>query len=359
MRNYIMKRLIMSIVIIYIVVSLSFFIVRLMPGNPMAALEAQLQQEGGLTASEIQMKVNAIYGVMPKGPLWKQYITYIVHAAQGNLGRSVTDPGETVVHIIAAALPWTLLTVSIALIVSFIVGTFVGAFMAAFPNNIIAKVLTFLSSFLSSIPNYLVAILLLYFLADQHPVFPLGGAYSASVRPGLNLAFIGSVIVHAILPISAYVITAFGGWALGMKGVAISVQGEEYVRAAESRGLSGRRITQSYVGRNSLLPQITGLALAVGFMFGGSVFIETYFTYPGIGYYMIQAVDARDYSLMMGCFILIALSVIVCNFLVDLLYPIIDPRVARPAAVRRAEHTAAEPDGLSVVGGGSLGGGSL
>lgn len=344
MRNYIIKRLIMALVIIYIVVSLSFFMIRLMPGNAMAAMEAQLQQQGGLTPQEIQQKVNAIYGVMPKAPLWKQYFSYIAHAAQGNLGRSITNPGETVVHIIAGALPWTIFIVAVALIISFIVGTVIGAFMAAFPNNIVSKALTFLASFTSSIPNYLVAIVLLYLLADVHHIFPLGGAYSVNVNVGFNLAFIGSVISHGILPIAAYVLTSFGGWALGMKGVAISVLGEEYVRAAESRGLSGRRITQSYVGRNALLPQVTGLALSIGFMFGGSVFIETYFTYPGIGYYMIQAVDSRDYSLMMGCFVLICISVVICNFLVDLLYPLIDPRIASPAATKRAEESPqAEP----------------
>jgi peptide/nickel transport system permease protein len=143
------------------------------------------------------------------------------------------------------------------------------------------------------------------------------------------------------------VITSFGGWALGMKGSAVSVLGAEYVRAAESRGLSDRRVAQSYVGRNSMLPMITQLALSVGFMFGGSVFIETYFQYPGVGYYLIQSVNQRDYSLMMGCFLLITVTVIVTNLLVDLLYPLIDPRIASPAARKRADDSATRGDGAT------------
>lgn len=331
-RRYVARRCGIAALIIYFVVSLSFFLVRLMPGSPVAALEAQLEQEGGITPQQIQQRVQAIYGLSPKAPLWKQYFIYIGHAFEGNLGRSVTNPGETVVHIIAGALPWTLFVVAVALLISFTIGIAVGAIMAAFQHTRVAKVLTFLASFFSSVPNYLLAIVLLYFLADLHHWFPVGGAYGITTTPGLNFPFIASALKHAILPIAAYVITSFGGWALAMKGTAVAVLGEEYVRAAEVRGLGQRKITQSYIGRNSMLPQVTSLALSIGFMFGGSVFIETYFTYPGIGYYLINAVNARDYSLMMGCFILITSSVVICNLLVDFLYPLIDPRIARPGA---------------------------
>lgn len=351
MAIYIAKRLLMTLVIIFIVVSMSFFMVRLMPGSPVDALEAQLEQQGGLTAQQIQQQVHAIYGILPKGPIFPQYLRYVANVFQGNLGQSISNPGETVMHIIAGALPWTVFIVAVALIISFVIGIAVGSLMAAFQNSRFAKAMTFVVSFLSSIPNYLVAIALLYLLADTHHIFPLGGAYSTNVTPGFNIAYIGSIIIHGILPISAYVITSFGGWALAMKGTAVSVLGAEYVRAAESRGLSNRRIAQSYVGRNSMLPQVTSLALAIGFMFGGSVFIETYFTYPGIGYYLIQAVNSRDYSLMMGCFLLITVAVVISNFLVDLLYPLVDPRIASPAISKRVDKSAVDAGEAIPVGG--------
>ncbi len=339
MAAYVAKRLLMALVVIIVVMSLSFFMVRLMPGSPMSALEAQLEQQGGLTPQQIQQKVNIIYGLTPKGPLLPQYFSYMGHAFEGNLGRSITNPGETVMHVLAGALPWTIFAVGVALIISFLLGIAIGSLMAAFPDSWFAKFTTFVVSLLSAIPNYLVAIVLLYLLADTYQIFPLGGAYSASVKPGFNLPFIGSVFSHGALPIAAYVITSFGGWALAMKGTAVSVLGSEYVRAAQAGGLSSRRIAQSYVGRNSMLPQVTSLALSIGFLFGGSVFIETYFTYPGLGYYLIQAVDNRDYSLMMGCFLLIAVAVVLSNLAVDLLYPLVDPRIASPAASRRLDKT--------------------
>ncbi len=352
--RYIIRRLASALAVVYVVISISFFMIRLMPGNPMVALEEQLQLEGGLTMQEIQAKVSAIYALQPHAPLWQQYFTYVAHAFQGNLGQSVSDPGTSVVHIIAGALPWTIFAVSLSLLLSFALGVGIGSFMAAFQEHRSAKIVTLIVSFLGAVPNYLVAILLLYFLADLHHVFPLGGAYSASTTPGLNLPFLSSACVHAALPVAAYVITSFGGWALTMKGSATSVLGAEYVRAAQAWGLGRRRVTQSYVGRNAMLPMVTSLALSLGFMFGGSVFIETYFTYPGIGYYLIQSVTNRDYSLMMGCFLLITVAVVVSNMLVDLLYPLIDPRIQGPGKVQRAKVQSAAKDSGTLPQSGGL-----
>ncbi|TWD75048.1 peptide/nickel transport system permease protein [Kribbella amoyensis] len=354
MVSYILKRLAMSLLIIYIVVSLSFFMIRLMPGNPMAALEAQLRMQGGLSEVEIQQRINAVYSVTPDAPVWEQYLRYVWGAVRGDLGRPITNPGTTVVAVIAEALPWTIMVVAVSLIISFVIGIAVGAMMAAFQNSRFSQAVTFVVSFLSAVPSYLVAIALLYVLTSVYQVFPSGGAYGVDVTPGFNGPYLVSVLYHSVLPIAASVITSFGGWALGMKGSAVSVLGAEYVRAAEARGLSDRRITQSYVGRNSMLPMVTQLALSVGFMFGGSVFIETYFQYPGIGFYMIQSVGQRDYSLMMGCFVLITVSVIITNLLVDLLYPLVDPRIANPAARARAADQPADPDQEVLPAGGSM-----
>lgn len=353
MFTYILRRLGMALVVILVVLTMSFFMVRLMPGNPMDALGAQLRAQGGLTEQDIQNRLNAVYGVTPTAPVWEQYLTYIGNAFRGDLGVPVTNPGTTVVAVIAEALPWTIIIVAFALIISFILGVAIGAAMAAFQTTRLAKVTTFFVSVLSAIPNYLVAIVLLYFFTGVWPIFPSGGAYGVDVTPGFNGPYLKSVAWHAVLPIAATVITSFGGWALAMKGSAISVLGAEYVRAAESRGLSPRRITQSYIGRNSMLPMITQLALAIGFMFGGSVFIETYFQYPGVGFYLIQSVNQRDYSLMMGCFLLITVSVIVANLLVDLLYPLVDPRIAKPATRKKAQaqaDTATPDEGLGAGG---------
>lgn len=354
MLGYIIKRLVTAFCIIYVVISLSFFMVRLMPGSPVDALEAQLNSQGGLSPEEIQARVQAIYGVTPNAPIIQQYFSYIGHAIRGNLGTSITNPGVSVVHIISGAIPWTIFVVASALVISFIIGIAVGAAMAAFKDSKLSKGATLLVSFLSAIPNYLIAIVLLYLLTNLNHYFPSSGAYSVNVDPGFSVAFISSILYHAILPVAAFVITSFGGWALAMKGTAVSALGTEYVRAAESRGLSPGRIAMSYVGRNSMLPQITSLALQVGFLFGGSVFIETYFSYPGLGYYLIQAINSRDYSLMMGCFLLITITVIFSNFFVDLLYPAIDPRIARPKSSRISQEDLVPATDEAVPVGGTM-----
>ncbi len=356
MTSYLGKRLAMALFTIYVVVSLSFFMIRLMPGNAIEYLEAQMTLEGGMSPQEIQDKVRAIYGLMPSGPLWKQYLQYVGNAFRGDLGNSIVNPGQSVVSILAGALPWTVFAVSVALIISFLLGLVLGTVMATFSKGWFAKVMTGVTSFTSAIPNYLVAIVLLYFFADQHAWFPLDGAYGVGLTPGFNWPFIQSAIQHAILPIASYVIVSFGGWSLIMKGSVVTTLGADYVRAAESWGLSSRRVTQSYIGRNSMLPMVTNLALSIGFLFGGAVFIETFFTYPGVGYYLINAVNSRDYSLMMGCFILITVSVVFANLLVDLMYPLVDPRIASPAASKRARFkTSGTPTGPPGPVGSTLG----
>lgn len=344
MIGYVMRRILVAVVTIFVIVTISFYMIRLMPGNPMEFLEFQLQQQGNLGPEQIRQRVQAIYGVMPSGPLWLQYVTYVGNVFRGDFGVSLLNPGQSVAGIILDALPWTLLLVGTSLIISFVIGTFVGTAMAARPDSLMSRVVTGLVSLLSSIPHYLVALVLIYLLTQLHHIFPMTGAYSNNTEPSFTLPFIRSVAYHAILPIISYVVVSFASWALAMKGSVTTVLGADYVRAAESRGLSSLRVTQSYIGRNAMLPMVTSLAMSLGFMFGGSVFIETYFSYPGLGFRLIAAVNSRDYSLMMGCFILITTAVVIANLLVDLLYPLVDPRIVRVPGRRKRKPVVAVPE---------------
>jgi len=326
---------VLALVTVYIVITLTFFMIRLMPGSPMSYLEAQLSARGGLTTAEIQARVQEAYGIMPKGPVLQQYLTYVGHAFQGNFGTSIIDPGKTVLSVIAGALPWTLLVVGLALLISFVIGMIVGTLIAAFPNSMLSKIATGIVSFLAAVPNYIIALVLIYLVADRYHLLPGSGPYSLDATPGVNFSFITSVLQHAILPVASFVIVSFGGWALTMKGSVSTILGAEYVRAGEAWGLSRWRVTRSYIGRNAMLPMVTNLALSLGYMFGGSVFIETFFVYPGLGYYLIQSVEQRDYPVMMGCFLLITIAVVVANLVVDLAYPLVDPRIMSPAMAKR------------------------
>lgn len=349
--KYVGKRLLMALLVLWVVVTFSFFVIRLMPGNAIGYLRTQLQKQGGLTSQQIEQRLSTVYNLSPHEPLWKQYLDYVGGVARGDFGTSIVNQGQSVAQILATSIPWTVFVVGVALLISFFVGIAVGTVMAAFRTGWFARIMTFIVSLLSAVPNYLVAILLIYFFASLHPIFPTGAAYSLSTTPGWNFPFIISLFYHGLLPIGAYVITGFGAWALQMKGSVISTLGAEYVHAGRAWGLSSRRLTQSYIGRNSLLPQVTAFALALGTMFGGSVLVETFFQYPGIGYYLTSAVDSRDYSVMMGCFIVITVAVVLSNLVVDLLYPLIDPRIVSPYVKAKAdiEHEE-EPGELKAAG---------
>lgn len=352
---YLIRRALLSLFVIFVVVSGSFFLIRLMPGNPMDVIYQQLVQQG-LSPVEIQQRIQVIYNIQPHQPLILQYLSYLRSAAQGNLGNSVLSPGTSVVSVIAGAIPWTILVVAVSLIISFVIGVVVGMIMASYANRPIGKIATLVVTLLSAVPNYLLALVLIYVLADIHHIFPSTGPYSPDVEPGLNGPFIASVANHAVLPIIASTVTSFGGWALAMKGSVVGTIGSDYIRAGEAWGLTQRRIVQTYIGRNSMLPMVTSLALALGSMFGGSVFVENIFSYPGLGYYLVHSVTSRDYTEMMGCFILITVAVVVANFAVDLLYPIIDPRIARvgdagAARAAKRRRTRAESSSAGVGGG--------
>jgi peptide/nickel transport system permease protein len=187
-----------------------------------------------------------------------------------------------------------------------------------------------LASILSSIPNYLLGIMLIIYLGviwKLIPVSQMRGSLSPGVTPGFNLVFILDALKHAALPILTYVLTTVGSWMLTMKSSTISVLEEDYVTVARAKGLKEGRITTSYVGRNASLPLFTLLAISIGFVVGGSVLIETVFTYQGIGYILLQAVNKRDYTVMQGVFLIITLSVIFANFMADILYSWLDPRI--------------------------------
>jgi peptide/nickel transport system permease protein len=341
MASFLAKRLVLALVTIYIVISLTFFMIRLMPGNAMSYLQSQLSAQGGLTTSEIAAKVSEAYGVQATGPLWQQYLSYVGNAFHFNFGTSIINPGQTVLSVVAGALPWTLLIVGLALLISFLIGIVVGMLIAAFPQSLFSKIATGVVSFLAAVPNYIVALVLIYLVADRDHLLPSSGPYSLTTFPGWNYPFILSVLQHAILPVLSYAVVSFGSWALTMKGSVSTIMGADYVRTGEAWGLSRWRVTRSYIGRNAMLPMVTNLGLALGYMFGGSVFIETFFVYPGLGYYLIESVNERDYPVMMGCFILITVAVVISNLIVDLIYPLVDPRIMSPGRAKRGGLTTA------------------
>lgn len=324
MIGYYVKRLIMSVVTVFAVISLSFAMIRLMPGGPMDYLRAQLIDQG-VSPAQVDRIAESYISVNPSDPIYIAYIDYVSSLLVGDFGES-TWYSAPVIEIIAAALPWTVFIMSVSLILAFVSGILLGALMAYREGSTVDSVATLATTFLTSVPYYLLAILLIAVLGFRLGWFPTGGRYNPDLTPGMSIEFFRSVLYHGTLPIASFVFTAFGGWALGMRGNSIQVLGEDYLRVARLAGIPERDIVVKYVTPNAILPLYTSLMISIGFLFGGSVILEQLFNYPGLGYYLLEAVNARDYPLMMGGFIVITVAVVVAIFIADLTYGIIDPR---------------------------------
>lgn len=330
--NWYVERTIQAIITIFGVITLSFGLIRLMPGGPIQFLRAQLLQAGGGGGGVSQQRLNELtqvyLNVQPEKPLLQSYLNYMGSILTGDLGKSFWY-NEPVVDILVRALPWTIFIMSLSVLLSFGIGVTLGALLAYNEGSMFDVGLSSVATFLNSIPFYVVAVLLLYFVAYGTGWFPTSGRYNLAIEPGLSLVFLDSVLYHAILPVSSFVITAFGIQALTMRGNSISVLGEDYLRVARLRGVPPNRIALRYVGRNAVLPMYTGLMISIGFLFGGSIILEQIFQYPGVGYYLFKAIKARDYALMMGGFLVITVAVVISIFIADLTYGKIDPRASR------------------------------
>lgn len=326
MKRYILKRIAQAALTTYVVFTLGFVMIRAMPGGIEDYIMVQMLESGADPArarrlAEIYLNIN------PAKPVHVAYVDYLksllLHA---NFGKSIYFQ-KPVADIIFQALPWTVFLMSMALLISFAIGIGLGGTMAYVEGGKFDIGATLSTLFANSVPYYITALLLLLFLAYRVELFPVAGAYPDEVQPGVNLAFMGGVFYHAILPVASMVVGRIGGVAIGMRANSIQIIGEDYIRVAQLRGLPTSRISTRYVSHNAVLPLYTSFMISVGSMFGGSVILEEIFRYPGIGYYFFRGVNARDYPLMMGAFVLTAVTVIAAILIADLTYSAIDPRV--------------------------------
>jgi peptide/nickel transport system permease protein len=259
--------------------------------------------------------------------LISQYFTYLGHALRFDFGISFSSFPTPVTAVIGNGLFWTMLLGLTALIISFIVGNIIGVAGSWRRGGLIDSTLPPLLIFIGAFPPFFLALMMLYFLGLQLGWFPMRHAYEDMLTPGFNPAFIWSVITHLFLPALTIVLVSLGGWALGMRNTMIGVLAEDYVTMAEAKGLSQREIMYNYAARNALLPSITSFGMALGFVLSGQILIETIFGYPGLGYLLVKSVNNLDYPLMEGLFLMITFAVLAANFLVDILYTRLDPRV--------------------------------
>ncbi|WP_084958505.1 ABC transporter permease [Thermoactinospora rubra] len=314
-----------GLAMIFVVATISFFIVRNIPGDPMLALYEKLVTSGMDPAAASQA-VRVAYGFYPSGSLWEQYVDYMGGLLRLDLGTSVTNPGAPVTGVLAEASKWTVLPVLAGTLLSFLVGVIMGVYAAVRRSGRLGDILAISGSLLHGVPQYVLALLLGAIFGTTLAILPTDGTADILIEPGFTPEYIGTLIEHATLPVLTYALASYGGWILAMKSSVVTVLGDDFILAAELRGMK-RSIVFRYIARNAILPLFTILAISMGLLFAGAVFIERIFNYPGLGLMLIESVTNRDYALMGGAFLLITGATIVANIAADLLYTVIDPRV--------------------------------
>ena len=271
--------------------------------------------------------VREMYGFVD-GNIFVQYLAYIKSVFTLELGPSVLMFPVNVADVIAMALPWTIFLAMGSLIVSLIIGVSIGTYASYHRTGIFGQVVPPVLSFISNFPYVVTALLLFYFFALKLEILPLAYTYDPALTPGFNWPFISSVAKHAVLPMGSMVVVGISTWVFNMRNAMINVLGEDYVTMAEAKGLSSLRVMYRYAGRNAILPVATAIAMAIGFSFAGSIMTEVVFNYQGLGNILLKGIMARDYPLIQAILLILVTAVLVANFIADLLYVWLDPRIS-------------------------------
>ena len=326
---FIVRRVIFYIVAAWVALTINFFIPRAMPGNAVESIMAKFPnlQPAAYKALE------ALLGVGHPGSIWHQYVQYLDEIFHFNFGTDVSQYPASVSSLIAQTVPWTIILVGTATVIAFAVGTALGIMAGWRHGGWLDRVLPGLM-FFQAMPYFFLALILLELLAVRSHLFPLGQGYTGGLVPGWHWDFISSALYHSLLPAFTIVLASVAGWMLQMRNVMLTTTGEDYVLAAQAKGLSSRRVVWTYATRNAILPQLQGFGLAVGFVVSGAIVMEIVFSYPGIGLLLLNAVTSNDYPLMQAIFLVITFTVLLANLIVDLIIVMADPRARARGGAR-------------------------
>jgi len=324
-RKYFLNKLGWFLVTFVCAFILNFILPRLMPGDPVRAIVSRLAQ-GMSNATGVQaiyQQYADLFGT--NRPMLEQFFLYMRNVVHGNFGFSFSQYPRTVADVLRSSVGWTLALQFPAIIVGWLIGNTLGA-LAAYIKGGFDRVLLPVSIFMSSLPPFGMAVILLVIFAVAFPWFPTSGGYGFDLIPNFSWNFIWSVIVHYQLPFWSIVLIAIGGQAIGMRSMSIYELNADYVKYSRFLGIPDRKIV-GYVFRNAMLPQITGLALAIGTMVGGALVAEIIFSYPGLGTTLLNAIMGQDYPLISAVTLIITIMVLIANFILEIFYGIIDPRI--------------------------------
>ncbi|MDO5735370.1 MAG: ABC transporter permease [Propionibacteriaceae bacterium] len=309
-------------------VVLNFFLPRLMPGDPVNDMIRRITVSQGRPPSQyIIDNMRALYGD-PNEPLIGQFFNYLLQLSRGDLGLSVMKYPTPVIELIGQTLPWTLGLALITVLIAWVVGTFFGTWLGWKPSSAADKTLTPLLMFFHSIPAFWLGLIAVWYFAYENYYFPPQGGFDPNISPQTitNPEYVWSVIHHGFLPALVLVVVGFAGWLFGMRNMMITTANEDYVTLARAKGLLPRNVMLRYAARNAMLPNVTGLAQAIGGLLGSIVLVESVFVYPGMGQLLGEAIGQRDYPVMQAILLMTIALTLVANFIADTLYLWLDPR---------------------------------
>ncbi len=324
-RKYFINKFLWFLVTLVFAFILNFILPRLMPGDPVAGIVARMAQgmNNAVGVQAIYEQYTELFGT--NKPLIEQFFIYIRNVFRGDFGYSISQYPRTVADVVKSSIWWTVALQFPAIIVGWLIGNTLGA-LSAYLKKGFDKVLMPVSIFLSNLPAFGMAIILLVIFAVNLKWFPTSGGYGFDLIPNYSWSFVKSIIHHYQLPFWSIVLVAIGGQAIGMRSMSIYELNADYVKYARFLGIKDRKIIW-YVFRNAMLPQITGLALSIGTMVGGALVAEIVFSYPGLGTTILSAVRGGDYPLISATALIITIMVLLANFLIEILYGFIDPRI--------------------------------
>ncbi len=322
-RRYLLIRSSYAIITALVAIVINFLLPRIIPGNPAAVI--LFANYHYLPPGKVKL-LEAEFGLTSHNLLY-EFERYLIELFHGNLGISFSEYPATVLQLIESHLPWTLYLLGVSTLISSILGVITGRWIGWRANTKKESITSSIFIGLTSLPYFWLAIIFILLFAFTIPIFPLGGSFSILVQPGITLAFLKSVIYHSILPIITLVITTFPAFALTMRNTMVTQNKEDYLLMAKAKGLKNKVIEKKYAARNAILPVTTHIVLAFGYIVAGAFFVEVVFSYQGVGYLLYKAVTSYDYPLVDGIFLMITFTIIIANFIADLLYAFLDPRV--------------------------------
>jgi len=327
MFRFLLRRFIFLLVTYIVATTVVFILPRAIPGNPLAQMLSSLSQVAQANPEAIRAAERTLmkeFGV--DKPVLVQYGEFLLKALRGDLGTSISYYPRKVIDLIVPVIPWTLILLLPATLVAWILGNTLGALAAYRRNTWIDKGVLTSSLVVSQIPYYWLGMIFIFLFGVRLGWLPVQGAYSQGTIPSLSWGFFVDALKHYVMPFASIVISTMGGWAIGMRVMVVYELGSDYALFSEYLGMRDKRIFK-YAFRNSLLPQITGLALNLGTVLGGALITEIVFNYPGTGFLLFKALTTLDYPMIQGIFVILIASVYLANFIVDFLYAWIDPRI--------------------------------